>query len=103
MTHSEVNLLHYWSSSRCEDSYLYKPFSTEHQLSLKYWTNAWQWSSLNKHIAHRKGFYCMVAGEDKNLSTQGKYLIIFIRILKYIIISNYTYRRNQVFQYRSTT
>ena len=52
LNHAESNLINDWSKRRSEESYSHVPFYLTPQLSLKDWTNAWQWSSLNKEIVH---------------------------------------------------
>jgi hypothetical protein len=82
LNHCETSLISNWSKRRAEGSYDPVTFHTTPQLKLKDWTNAWQWSSLNKEIVHyKKGgrdLYCMPSGLETKLSlrTVSKYFNI---------------------------
>jgi len=74
LNHCETNLISGWSKRRAEGSYDLVKFHETPQLSLKDWTNAWQWSSLNKDIIRYKrggrDLYCMPGGLERKLSTR---------------------------------
>ncbi len=73
LNHAESNLIKDWSKRRrSEGSFAPIEFHCTPQLSLKDWTNAWQWSSLNKDMVRYKkdgrDYYCMPSGLEKRLS-----------------------------------
>ena len=73
-SHAESNLVYDWSRRRREESHAYIPFQTHPQLQLNDWTDAWQWSSLNKSIVKYKqngrDLYCMPGGLEKAMSVR---------------------------------
>ena len=66
---AETNLVRDWSMRRRPESYTNISFQTHPQMQLKDWTNAWQWSSLEKNIIKFKNnCYCMPSGLEKSLT-----------------------------------
>jgi len=74
LNHACDNLIRGWSKRREAASFNYIQFHTHPQLELKDWTNAWQWSSLEKQLVHYKkngrDVYCTRSGLEKLLSTR---------------------------------